>query len=534
MTLSRRRLLHWILPSTLLALFSNRSSASNSADVRISPHPSAAAVQPDRLGAEIGKDNGFKLIGGFFAGEGKQVVGSGASSVFERVKQRGQFDVVQGVSDPKGIAGLTFGGSDNRGALIMDERGRLQTYATKEGRPTAARVAIPFSEPYGQGVASWNGSILRLPFAGAEDDTLHSSLIFLPKADGSADMYIAGPGQYTDYGAPYAGSRVVAPRALTDKDLIPPLRKGNVQPTTWVSQPSWVALFTLKTGERSSGPNFTGLYIAGGTLAESIYTYLIQCNDIFVSSLNAATAKHVLRITNLRDPSDYRHDISNLTQFGYVYSATDSTLTVYAKIATRSEGATFIPLRYAEAGNSGTEKVIINPSDDGHLTSEPEGIVYVEAENSLTSNTYVPLNDGRVVKTSGAVIRIADTIADATRSPVQDAFKQNDNFSAVNRGYAQSGKFIATKEATGKYKITGASIVTQKSLWKISNPALAGGAGIQNLTATIESDSDNIIVIGIRALKYTLSSSEGSVTASLGDYTDIPADSWVDIHTNLQ
>lgn len=534
MTLSRRRLLNWIVPSTLLALFSNRSSASNSSDVRINHPPLPATAAPDTLRTEIGKENGFELVGGFFTGEGKQVAGSGTTSVFDRVRQRGQFDIVQGVSDPKGIAGLTFGGPDNRGALIIDERGRLQTYATKEGKPTAARVAIPFSEPYGQGIAGWNGSILRLPFSGAEDDTLHSSLIFLPKADGSADMYIAGPGQYTDYGTPYAGSGVVAPRALTDKDLIAPLRKGNVQSTTWLSQPSWVTLFTLKTGVRNSGPNFTGFFISGGTLAESIYTYLIQCNDIFVSSLNAATVKHVLRITNLRDPSDYRHDTANLTQFGYVYNTSDNTLTVYAKIAARNEGATFIPLRYAEAGNSGEEKVVLHQAGDGPLNREPEGIVYVEEENSLTSNTYIPLNDGRVVKTSGAVIRISDSIAAATRSPVQDAFKQNDDFSAVNRGYAQSGKLTATKEATGKYKIIGTSIVTKKSLWKISNPVIAGGAGIQNLAATIESDSYNTIVIGVRALKYTLNGSEGTITAALGDYTDIPADSWVDIHTTLQ
>lgn len=533
MTLSRRRLLNWIVPSTLLALFSNRSSASSASDVRATPHPLPATAQPDTLRAEIGKENGFELVGGFFTGEGKPVVGSGATSVFDRVRQRGQFDIVQGVSDPKGIAGLAFGGLDNRGALIIDERGRLQTYAAKEGKPTAARVAIPFSEPYGQGVAGWNGSILRLPFSGAEDDTLHSSLIFLPKADGSADMYIAGPGQYTDYGSPYAGSRVVAPRALTEKDLIAPLRKGNVHATTWISQPSWVTLFTLKTGVKNSGPNVTGLFISGGTLAESIYTYLIQCNDIFVASLNRATAKHVLRITNLRDPSDYRHDIANLTQFGYVYNTSDNTLTVYAKMAARNEGATFIPLRFAEAGSSGEEKVIISHAGDKPLTREPEGIVYVDVENALSSNTYIPLNDGRVVKTSGAVIRLSDSIPAATRSPVQDAFKQNDNFSAVNRGYAKSGKLTTTKEATGRYKISGASIVARKSLWKISHPTIAGGAGIQNLAATIESDANNTIVIGVRTLKYTLKGAEGTVTASLGDYTDIPADSWVDVHTTL-
>jgi hypothetical protein len=523
MTISRRNLLNWILPSAVLTLFSTRSSAAGTGEARLNTHPTAG--HSPAAAAEQTAD--------FFRGEGKESVGSGTASVFERVKQRGQFDVVQGVSDPKGIAGMVFGGPNNRAALIIDERGRMQTYATKEGRPSAARVAIPFSEPYGQGVAAWNGSILRMPFAGAEDDTLHSSLIFIPKTDGSADMYIAGPGQYTDYGAPYGGAGVVAPRALTEKDLIAPLRRGSVYPTGWNSQPYWVKLFTIRTGVRSSGPNFTGLYISGGTLSESIYTYLIQCNDVLVSSLNASTAKHVLRITNLRDPSDSRHDISDLTQFGYVYDVANNMLMVYAKIAARNEGATFIPLRYTDAANSGVDKVIINSSDDEHVTSEPEGIVYVETANSLTSNTYVPLNDGRVVKTLGAVIRISDAISAATRSPVQDGFKQNDNLSAINRGYAQSGKVMVTKESTGKYKVTGASTITKNSAWRVSNPMIAGGAGIQHLVAAIESDTANTLVIGVRALKYVYNSSEGSVTPVAGDYTDIPADSWVDIHTTL-
>lgn len=523
MTISRRNLLHWILPSALLTLFSTRSSAAAPAGGQSTTH-SALGI-PLVTKAEPMAD--------VFSGEGKAIVGNGLASVFDRVKQRGQFDVVQGASDPKGIAGMSFGGPDNRAALIIDERGRMQTYAIKEGRPTAARVAIPFTEPYGQGVAAWNGSILRLPFAGAEDDTLHSSLIFLPKSDGSADMYIAGPGQYTDYGAPYGGAGVVAPRALTDKDLIAPLRKGSVYPTGWNSQPYWVKLFAIKTGIRSSGPNFTGFYISGGTLSESIYTYLIQCNDVLVSSLNTTTAKHVLRITNLRDPSDSRHGIADLTQFGYVYDVPNNMLIVYAKIAARNEGATFIPLRYTDAANSGVDKVFINSSGDEHVTSEPDGIVYVEAANSLTSNTYVPLNDGRVVKTLGAVIRICDAIPAATRSPVQDGFKQNDNFSAINRGYAQSGQIAVTKQSTGKYKVTGASAIRNNSTWRISNPMIAGGGGMQHLVAAIESDAANTLVIGVRSLKYAYNSAEGTVTPVAGDYADIPADSWVDIHTTL-
>ncbi|MGK3126472.1 hypothetical protein ACCY16_20395 [Candidatus Pantoea formicae] len=537
MTISRRSLLNWILPSALLALFSSRSSAASPADGTLKTLPAAktpvVGVKPDALRLALEKENGFELVGGFFAGEGKATTGSGTASVFDRAKQRGQFDIVQGVADPKGIAGITFGGPNNRGALIIDERGRLQTYAAKEGRPSAARVAIPFSEPYGQGVAGWNGSILRLPFAGAEDDTLHSSLIFLPKADGSADMYIAGPGQYTNYSAPYADARVVSPRVVTDKDLIPALMKGSVGSSDWISRTSWVKLFTINTGVRSAGPNFTGLYIAGGTLSESIYTYLIQCNDVFVTSLDTSSARHVLRITNLRDPADSRHGTADLTQFGYVYDTANKQFIVYARIAGRNEGATLIPLRYSDAGNSGVEKVIIHGTEEGPVTTEPQGIVYIETAWSLTSNTHVALNDGRVVNTAGAVVRLSDSIYAATRSPVQDSFQQNDNFSAINRGYAKTSKVAVSKTGTGKYTLTGTSTKNKNAAWKISNPVIAGGGGIQNLVASIESDSANTIEIGVRMVHYLYDSAKGTMTPTPGSYTDIPADSWVDIHTTL-
>ncbi|MGK3122924.1 hypothetical protein ACCY16_02215 [Candidatus Pantoea formicae] len=478
-------------------------------------------------------DDAFRIIGGFFKGEGLESVGSGAGSVFDRVSQRGQFDVSGGVLDPKGIAGFTFGGEKNRGAMLIDERGRVQFYAVKNGVMTAARVAVPFTEPYGQGVAAWNGVVLRLPFAGAEDDTLHPGLILLPQSDGSAHLYVAGPGQYTNEAPPYADSKVVAPRVVTTRDIAPALLECSVNPTTWLGVTSWVELFTVNTGVSNSGPNFTGLYIAGGTLAEAIYTYHIECNDVFVSSLNAATAKHVLRVTNLRDPSDYRNTATNLTQFGYVYDATAKTLKVYAKIGGRNEGATLIPLRYSAVGSSGTDKVIINRPDDEYLTTEPSGIVYVDIANSLTSNTYVPLNNGEVVKTTGAVVRLTNGISAATKSPVRDAFMRNDDYCAINRGYAGLGGVTASRTGTGTYTIAGASTGGNSVAWKIKSPSQNGNGGIQSLVASITGDTGSLLTIEVRTLTYVYSSATGLVTPTLGALTDIPVNSWVDIHTTL-
>lgn len=480
---------------------------------------------------ELGSSIGYQYVGNFFTAEGESLVGSDFNSIFDRIKQRGQYEVIQGASDPKGIAGITFGGENNKGSLLIDERGRLQTYSVKDGIITASRVAIPFSELYGQGSQGLNGNILRIPFAGAEDDSLHSSLIFIPKDDGSSDMYIAGPGQYTNFAPPYEDSKIVSPRVVTTKDIVDPLLLGTINPISQNSSVIWTELFTVKVGITNSGPNFTGLYTVGGPLSESIYTYLIECNDVFVPTLNTSTAKHVLRVTNLRDDSDYRFTTSNLVSFGYVYDAANGTLKVYSKLATRNEGATLIPIRIAKKSSDGSDKVVVNQVGDSYLTTEPSGIVYIDIAKSLTSNTYVPVNTGEIVKTTGAVVRITNGISSSTKSPVRDSFLQNDAYSAINRGYAGLGLVTVNRTATGTYTITGATTGTASNLWKIKSPLQTTSGGIQGLVATIVSDTGSIITIEVRNITYTVS---GSVaTPTLGNLVDIPASSWLDVHTTL-
>lgn len=475
--------------------------------------------------------DGYTKIGGFFNAEGLSLVGSSYGSVYDRIKQRGQYDILSGFADPKGIAGITFGGDSNKGTIIIDERGRIQTYAVKDNIITGSRLSLPYSELYGQGENGLNGNILRIPFAGAEDDSLHSSLIFIPTQSGSSDMYIAGPGQYTNFSSPYEDSKIVSPRVVTTQDIIEPMLQGMINPTDQNSSTMWVELFTVNTGISNSGPNFTGLYTVGGPLSESIYTYLIECNDVFVSSLTTATNKHVLRVTNLRDDSDYRYTTTNLPSFGYVYDNINGKLIVYAKLATRNEGATLIPIRISKKSSDGKDKVIINKNENSYSSTEPTGIVYVNTAKSLTSNTYVPTNSGEVVKTTGAVVRICNGISSSTKSPVRDGFIQNDQYSAINRGYAGLGLITVNKTATGTYTISGATTGTASNLWKIKNPLQTTNGGLQQLVATIISDTNNLITIEVRNIIYTVTGS--TVSQTLGNLVDIPSSSWLDVHTTL-
>lgn len=454
---------------------------------------------------------------------------------WERIKTNGQFDLTARPNDPKGIAGIVFGGKNNKGALVIDQRGRLQTYAIKDGVMTASRMAIPVTEPYGYGAGSRLGSITRFPVSGAEDDTLSSSIIFLPQQDGSTKAYLAGPGLYTDYAAPFPDAVKRVAKEIVTSDLLPSaLLNSSTNPTVWLSTESWLKLVTVN--DAIQGSIFSGIYSAGSGLSEAVCTYLIefQSKPTNVTTVNTNTLRYFLRVTSLRSRSDLRYS-SGLVRFGVVRDATSNTSTLYARLANRSENSSLIPLRADSPGSDGVAKVTINTTLNSYVTVEPSGIVYLPVNESLTTNTAVQLNNGTYAQTRGAVIRLTNNLSANTRGSfvTSGEFAANDTLSAINRGYGGLGTVTTARVSTGKYTITGASTGTSSVSWKITSPFGSFGSGIQNLVAVIESDVSNVITVGVRKILYTADTTTGAVTTSLGDYVDIPTDTWIDIHTTL-
>ncbi len=476
-----------------------------------------------------------------YPGEGFSVVqtqddldiGGEGSSLFDRLTQRGQYDLHQGFADPRGIAGITFGGKNNKGTITVDQRGRLQVYSVKDGVLTASRVAIPFTEGYGYGSNSKLGTITRFPVAGAEDDSQNSSLILLPQDDGSVKGYLAGPGLYTAYAVPESNAVKSLGKEIATIDQLPEaLIFSSSNPTTWLSTSSWVKLVTVNNSQQ--GAVFSGLYSAGGGLSEAVGNYLIEMfsPSTNITTINSANLKTFVRITALRSRGDFRYP-SGLCSFGIVVDSTAGTTTLYAKLSNRSENSTLVPLRTTPDSSTGVFRVKIWNDKDSYVTVEPSGIIYTQIAESLTSNTTVTLNDGSCATTRGAVVRIANSMSSVTKSTIVGSeFQSNDTYSAINRGYAGLGTVTVTKPSTGKYVITGAK-TPDNAEWKIRSPMTAFGGGLQTLVATIESEVGNVITIGVRSVNYTANTTTGAVTVALGDYTDIPNDSWVDVHTNL-
>ncbi|HDZ2831202.1 TPA: hypothetical protein RSS87_002451, partial [Klebsiella pneumoniae] len=61
--------------------------------------------------------NPGELIGNFFSGEGEESVGDANQSVWERIFKRGEFEIHQMPGDPAGVAGIVFGGPNNKAAV---------------------------------------------------------------------------------------------------------------------------------------------------------------------------------------------------------------------------------------------------------------------------------------------------------------------------------------------------------------------------------------------------------------------------------
>ena len=150
--------------------------------------------------------NPGELIGNFFSGEGEESVGDANQSVWERIFKRGEFEIHQMPGDPAGVAGIVFGGPNNKAALVIDERGRIQTYAVVDGKLSAAQVGTPIVQGTGYFNNGFEDKIVRFPSAGGESDDLTPGILITTNANGICDFFVVSPNQFNDLGYPTGSS----------------------------------------------------------------------------------------------------------------------------------------------------------------------------------------------------------------------------------------------------------------------------------------------------------------------------------------
>ncbi|HEH6363729.1 TPA: hypothetical protein SHS77_005547, partial [Raoultella planticola] len=147
-----------------------------------------------------------ELIGNFFGGEGPESLGDINQSVWERIFKRGEFEIHQMPGDPAGVAGIVFGGPNNKAALVVDERGRIQTYAIVDGKLSAAQISTPIVQGTGYFNNGFEDKIVRFPSAGNESDDLSPGILITTNANGIIDIFVVSPNQFNDLGYPTGSS----------------------------------------------------------------------------------------------------------------------------------------------------------------------------------------------------------------------------------------------------------------------------------------------------------------------------------------
>ena len=149
---------------------------------------------------ELAKKDGYTKIGNFFSGEGYESVGDINQSAWERIFKRGEFEIHQMPGDPAGVAGIVFGGPNNKAAVVVDERGRIQTYAIVDGKLSAAQVGTPIVQGTGYFHNGFEDRIIRFPSAGGESDDLTPGILITTNDNGICDFFVVSPNQFNDLG----------------------------------------------------------------------------------------------------------------------------------------------------------------------------------------------------------------------------------------------------------------------------------------------------------------------------------------------
>lgn len=100
---------------------------------------------PSDVWIKLGSINGYSYIGGFFSQETSGAYGNGSYDLVSWRGERGQFDQTQGIATQVTGAGVSFGGIQNRGMVVVGPGGALFSQLMLEGRPYSDLVASAYT-----------------------------------------------------------------------------------------------------------------------------------------------------------------------------------------------------------------------------------------------------------------------------------------------------------------------------------------------------------------------------------------------------
>lgn len=460
--------------------------------------------------------NPGELIGNFFSGEGEESVGDANQSVWERIFKRGEFEIHQMPGDPAGVAGIVFGGPNNKAALVIDERGRIQTYAVVDGKLSAAQVGTPIVQGTGYFNNGFEDKIVRFPSAGGESDDLTPGILITTNANGICDFFVVSPNQFNDLGYPTGSSLDKQMFKLVKSfDIGTSLQRTIDQcPTVENSSPVMYRLFDVNYSGYGSKV-VSGILSVGNYVNYTSNVYLVTLNPQALGqspSLNNDSIYQWLKVTALHGGQSGWGDSALTPAVGLVNDPNNTMAKIFLRLPSYGQRISFTPINVV---NPSVVTFYYNDLRNNVTVDTPNYLVYSFAEKMATDRFYVKMNNGDVRYSPGVVVRVSGNVTDRLSEKLSDGvFAIGGAYHLANKGRAAS--ITVTNPSTGQYVISGCNL--RGDHWKICPPVGFSGTsfGTPPYIVNIVSQGTNTFTIEVKT--------------SAGSLVNINGFDWLDLH----
>ncbi|HBS6925978.1 TPA: hypothetical protein MAO10_003356 [Klebsiella pneumoniae] len=460
--------------------------------------------------------NPGELIGNFFSGEGEESVGDANQSVWERIFKRGEFEIHQMPGDPAGVAGIVFGGPNNKAALVIDERGRIQTYAVVDGKLSAAQVGTPIVQGTGYFNNGFEDKIVRFPSAGGESDDLTPGILITTNANGICDFFVVSPNQFNDLGYPTGSSLDKQMFKLVKSfDIGTSLQRTIDQcPTVENSSTALYRLFDVNYSGFGSKV-VSGILSVGNYVNYTSNVYLVTLNPQALGqspSLNNDSIYQWLKVTALHGGQSGWGDSALTPAVGLVNDPNNTMAKIFLRLPSYGQRISFTPINVA---NPNVVTFYYNDLRNNVTVDTPNYLVYSFAEKMATDRFYVKMNNGDVRYSPGVVVRVSGNVTDRLSDKLSDGvFAVGGTYHLANKGRAAG--ITVTNPSTGQYVISGCNL--RGDHWKVCPPVGFSGTsfGTPQYIVNIVSQGTNTFTIEVKT--------------AAGSLVNINGFDWLDLH----
>ena len=471
----------------------------------------------DTLRQELGNtDTPSEMIGNFFGGDGPESVGDVNLSVWERIFKRGEFEIHQMPGDPAGVAGIVFGGPNNKAAVVVDERGRIQTYAIVDGKLSAAQISTPIVQGTGYYNNGFEDKIVRFPSAGNESDDLSPGILITTNANGIVDFFVVSPNQFNDLGYPTGSSLDKQMFKLVKSYDIGTSLQRTIDQCPTVENSSTVLYHLFDVNYSGFGSKVvSGILSVGNYVDYTSNVYLVTLNPQNLSaapSLGADNIYQWLKVTALHGGQSGWGDSALTPAVGLVNDPANSLAKIFLRLPAYGQKISFTPINVA---NPNVVTFYYNDLRNNVTVDTPNYLVYSFAEKMATDRFYVKMNNGDVRYSPGTVVRVSGNVTDRLSDKLSDGvFAVGGSYHLANKGRAAG--ISVTNPSTGQYVISGCNL--RADSWRICPPVGFSGTsfGAAQYTVSIASRGTNTFTIEVRT--------------SAGTLVNINGFDWVDLH----